>query len=124
VRTPCEVLLLDQFIHEDVFGRIDPELIVYSELASPNHYPAAGRRPHQLPAWEKVEYLGKGPSVVHTLDVPRYAEMVRFVFGRLGWDGERFDVYRVRIQYPVIPSAVAMRHELPKPPDAVDQTDA
>jgi hypothetical protein len=116
VRTPCELLLLDQFVHEDVFGRISPELVVYSELEGPNHYPAAGRKPNQLPTWETVEYLGKGPTVVHILDVPRYAEMVRYVFRKLGWDGDRFDVYRVRLEYPVIPTAVAMRHELPETP--------
>ena len=65
-----------------------------------------------------VSYLGKGPSVLHTPDVPRYAQMGRYVFERVGWDGDRFDVYRCRVEYPVMPSSVAMCFDLPEAPQA------
>ena len=116
MRTPSEVLLFDQFVHEDVFGPITPEVLVYGDLRGGSEIPGDQRARDQLPAWETVEYLGKGPGVIHTPDVPRYAEMARYVFDRLGWDGERFDVYRIRVQYPIIPSSVVMRHELPERP--------
>jgi hypothetical protein len=116
MRTPCEVLLFDQFVHEDMFGLISPDLLVYSDLDRAFEVPRPQRERDRLPTWEMVEYLGKGPSVIHTPDVPRYAEMARYVFAQLGWDGERFDVYRIRIQYPIIPSTVVMRHELPERP--------
>jgi hypothetical protein len=116
MRTPCEVLLFDQFVHEDLFGRISPELHVYSDLRGGPEIPRHQRERDRLPAWEQVEYLGKGPTVIRTPDVPGYAEMARYALGRLGWDGERFDVYRIRLLYPVIPSTVVMRHELPERP--------
>jgi hypothetical protein len=112
VREPCEVLINDLFVHEDMFGPLTPELIVYGDLRGGPEYPGGGHEPPRLPVGETVDYLGKGPDVVATPDVPRYAELARYVFERLGWDGEHFDVYRVRLAYPVVPSIVLMRHPL------------
>jgi hypothetical protein len=42
--------------------------------------------------------------------------MIRYALGKLGWDGERFDVYRVEMQYPIIPTSVIMMHDLPEAP--------
>ncbi len=117
MHTPCEALLFDLFVHEDLFGPIEPELHVYSELAGGMPIPPIeGRERDRLPTWDIVEYLGKGTSVVHTPHVPRYAEMIRSSVDKLGWDGERFDVYRVQIQYPIIPTSVLMMQELPEAP--------
>jgi hypothetical protein len=112
VRAPCEVLINDLFVHEDMFGPLTPELIVFGDLLGGPEYPGGGREPPRLPVDEAVDYLGKGPGGIATADVPRYAELARYVFERLGWDGERFDVYRVRVAYPVVPSIVVMRHPL------------
>lgn len=112
VRTPCEVLINDLFVHEDMFGPLTPELVVYGDLVGGPEYPGGGREPPRLPVDESVDYLGKGPGGVATTDVPRYAELASHVFERLGWNGARFDVYRVRVAYPVVPSIVVMRHPL------------
>jgi len=112
VRTPCEVLINDLFVHEDMFGPLKPELIIYGDLPGAPEYPAGGREPPRLPINGAVEYLGKGAGVVGTPDVPRYVELAQYVFDRLGWDGQRFDVYRVRMAYPVFSSIVVMRHPL------------
>lgn len=116
MRTPCEALVLDQLVHEDLFGRISPELIVYSELSDRPSIPFPGMEPDRLPVSESVEYLGREPSVVYTPHVARYAEMVQYVFDKLGLDGERFDVYRAVLLYPPIPTSVVMSHELPEAP--------
>lgn len=120
VGTPCEVLLFDQFVRKDVYGPLKPELVVYSELGGLPPYPAGTRDRDQLCINQRVQHLGRGPSVVHSPNVPCYAEMVRYVFDRLGWHGELFDVYRIRLQYPFIPTTVVMRHELPERPTQAD----
>ncbi len=112
VREPCEVLINDLFVHEEMFGPLTPEVILYGDLGGGPEYPAGGREPPRLPVEESVDYLGKGPSVVATPDVPRYAKLAGYVFERLGWEGARFDVYRVRMPYPVLPAIIAMRHPL------------
>ena len=112
IRTPCEVLINDLFVHEEMFGPLKPELIVYSDLLGGPEYPAGGHEPTRLPIHGSVDYLGKGPGVVATTDVPRYVELAQHVFDRLGWDGQRFDVYRVRVAYPILSSIIVMKHPL------------
>ncbi len=118
VRTPCEALVLDLLVHEDLYVPLDLELIVYGELAGRSPVLLIeGHAGNRLPTLESIEHLGKGSAVVHTPHVPRYAEMIRHTFDKLGWDGNRFDVYRVQIQYPIIPASVLMMHELPEAPE-------
>ncbi|MCH7721057.1 MAG: hypothetical protein IH988_08730 [Planctomycetes bacterium] len=115
---PSEVVIVDFLIREDTFGPITPEAAVYGLLPGASPFPSTNPDRHQLALDESVIYLGKGPSVLHTPDVPKYPDMARFIFDRLGWDGERFDVYRCRIEYPVVPSEVLIRHDMPDPPGA------
>jgi hypothetical protein len=116
VRTPCEVLINDLFVHKDTFGPLKPELVVYGDLLGGPEYPAGGHEPLRLPINGSVDYLGRGPGVAATPDVPRYPELAQHVFERLGWDGQAFDVYRARIAYPILSSLVVMRHSLRERP--------
>ena len=110
VRTPCELLILDQFIHEDVYGRISPKLQVFAPLDADAPYETG-----EIPASETVFYAGKASIQLRTPEIPRYNQMVRFVFDRMGWDIAKFDVYRVRVPYPVMPSYARMVYDLPAP---------
>lgn len=118
VHVPCEVLLVDLLIHCDTYepGVVSPRVYVYGELFPGPPWPAPSRARDLLPITESVVYLGRGPSVMRTSDVPRYPEMIQYVLDRLGWAGEHFDVYRVRLAYPVTPTTVTLRFELPEPP--------
>jgi hypothetical protein len=116
VRIPCETLLLDLVIREDTCGSIEP-----TASASADHLaevqPAGTHTPWQdLGPREPVVHLGRGASVLYTPDYPRYPELGRYVFEQLGWDGDRFDVYRCRIEYPILPSTVALFFNLPAAP--------
>ncbi len=111
-RTPVVWLVQDLFVHESIYGRLHPQCRVYSELHERARYPASGRGRGVLPVRQDVSYLGKGAGVVQTPTIPQYTEMAAYVFERLGWDAGRFDVYRVQMQFPVIPSMVVISHPL------------
>lgn len=111
-RTPCEALVFDHFVHKDLFNGGRPELRVYSTLGGPDTWQERDR----LPLPESIEYLGQGPAVLQTPDVPRYEAMARYVFDTLAWDAEQFDVYRARLHYPPTPTAVVIRYQLPERP--------
>lgn len=114
VRTPTELLIQDMLMHRDAPVQGEPWVKVYNDV-------------HQLaglaPSYEEsrdVLRMGEvvtrhGPDVLETdtPEVPRYGEMVRFVCDRLGCDLNDFELFRVRIRYPVVPSnvltAVALR---------------
>jgi len=112
---PTEKLIVDFLIHEDTYGPLRPKVSIYgNNLIVP---PLGLEREHDvLDMRQTVTYLGKGPSVLHSPDVPRYPTMARHVFDKLGWEGERFDVYRCAIDYPVVPCSVVVWFPLPEAP--------
>ena len=115
VRVPVEVLISDTLIHEDLYGLLTPTASVYADHdRSPRAQTFQVSESNLLPMRVSAVYLGKGPSVLHTKDIPRYPDMVQSAFDRLGWDGERFDVYRCRVVYPVMPSTVVVDIDLPE----------
>jgi hypothetical protein len=116
VCTPCEVLVFDYVVHDTVYGPMAPELAVRSALGEE---PSPATNPYELPRLPvtgSVQYIGKGAAALRLSDVPRYAELGQYVFTRLGWDGNRFDVYRVRLEYPPIPTLVTIEHALQPSP--------
>lgn len=115
LRTPCDKLLFDVLIHEDVYRDLHPMLVLHSELAGGPPFPGGHAR-NNLPVFETVEPIGRGPSAVHSPEVPRYGQMVRYVIDKLGCDGSRLKVYRVRVAFPPIPTSLAVRYELPERP--------
>lgn len=119
IRTPVETLVHDLFVHRDLFGPIDPKMLVYSELAGKPWYETAqSQRPeyHMLPFPERVEHLGRAGTAVHTPHVPQYEEMMRHVFGKLEWSLDDCDVYRLTMAYPVLATAVVLRFRMPTRP--------
>lgn len=124
VRAPCEALILDQFIHEDLFGRIQPQLRMYRDLTGAPPASGTSRQEDQMPIFETVRHLGKGLSGIRTPDVHRYVEMATYVFERFGWDPDRFHVYRARVEYPPMPTMVCMEHPLPERPEPARGRDA
>jgi len=115
--TPCETLIFDQIAHENIFGDLYPTLAVYSELGQLAPFLSSPESHRDLlPVTETVEYLGTGVFSLHTPHVPHYAQMARFAFERLGWDAERFKVYRLRMKFPIIPTSVVIRYDLPERP--------
>lgn len=115
VFTPCEALVLDLVVHSEAFGPIQPGFAIYSALGSASLFPA-GRHRVLEPAHETAEYLGRGPLVMHTADVPDYVRLSQYVFNRMEWDGEAFDVFRVRVAYPLMPTSNILSHAMPEQP--------
>ncbi len=117
IRVPCDSLFLDLLVREDTFGPLRPTVHMCADHLAELRAPGASAW-QPLEPYESVEYLGKGASVLYTPEYPRYPELGRYAFERLGWDAERFDVYRCRVEYPVLPSTMAMFFDLPDAPIA------
>jgi hypothetical protein len=115
VRTPSERLHIDVFIHRDLEPKATPQLTVYSDL-----FPAVVNtlRPKRdvlhMPA--EVVKLNAEPAAIFTPQLPRHGELVAHVCRRLDWTQTDFVLYRVMIEYPVLPSAVSLRWGLEEEP--------
>jgi hypothetical protein len=113
VRTPCETLVYDHLVHRDLFPGQVRTLRVYSELISP----VSRDERDLLRVSEQVQYLGRGITRLPTAEVPRYLELMELVLGRMSWNAEDFELYRVRMRYPPLPVAVMLHHDLRDPPE-------
>ena len=114
-RTPSELLITDLILHRDLFEDPAPRLEVLSDLFGD----ALAIEPFEcdrLETSETIELLGAGVEVLRAPEIPRYTEMIRYAYDRLGWKGSEFDVYRLRIAYPLIPTCLFIRQELPAAP--------
>jgi hypothetical protein len=114
VNKPCEVLIHDLILHRGLFDGAQPMARVFSELSGPVVGHESLSHLEQLPMTVTVKQLGCGPDVSACSDVPKYTELLRWTFERLGWDGGDFDVYRARMLYPVVPSSVVLTVEMPE----------
>lgn len=114
VRTPAAVLVCDLLMHEAFFGDVEVRASVYDDLLGDAMRRGAARERYRLASLGKVERLGRAPAAVQSPDVPRYSRMMQHVMDRLGWEAERFEVHRVRIEMPFLPTSVVMTIDLPE----------
>jgi hypothetical protein len=118
VRTPCEILLNDVLVQRGLFRETPPTFFACSDHRG-DVLSVLQRPQDRLPIREDVLAIGRGISRLHTPEMPSYAELARYVFERLGWNPDEFDVWRCRVEYPVMPSSVVVQFDLPEKPDAV-----
>jgi hypothetical protein len=117
VSLPSRLLIFDVILHTDAYPGSDPHLYLYDPgfagVADVND-PLRDR--DRLAMSEVVESMGSGVDGLRVPEMPRYVELLRHVFGRLGWDARAFRAYRCRIEYPIYPSQVSMAFErAPRP---------
>ncbi|MBX3356789.1 MAG: hypothetical protein KF745_00015 [Phycisphaeraceae bacterium] len=109
VRVPAELLHYDLFVHSSLFGRVERELRVFSDLASPIAFDDSD----SLPVAERIAPLGRGVALAQTPDIPAYTDLASAAFYALGANADDYDLFRVRMPYPPMPVTVMMRHPLP-----------
>jgi hypothetical protein len=100
-KTPTEVAILELLVHRPSFGIVAPQIIVHATTPEDDAVDII-RSPNQFQFNEKVIPLGPASSLSPSMDVPRYPELMKHAFSCLGWNAAEFDVYRVRLQYPVL----------------------
>ncbi len=108
VRTPAEMLHFDLYVKAGLFGDVDRELRVFSDLASPYAF----EDKDALCVSDQVAHLNRGVSLAQAPDLPGYSDLVKSVFGRIGVDPAEYELYRIRMAYPPLPTTVMMKHEL------------
>ena len=114
VRVPCDLLHVDLIVHKDLFVKTQPEASLVSTLHT--GMSLEFRKSDRLPIELEFASLGRGLGKVKDRTRDRHAELVRWALHEAGWIAEDFDVYRVKLQYPPLPSGVCFDWERPKAP--------
>ena len=111
VRTPAETLHLDLLVAHGLFGEVEREAVVFSDLASS----VAFGDEHELRVSAGVVKLGRGLGMSQTPDIPGYAGLCESVCDLAGIDPDGYELFRVRLEYPPVPTTVMVRHPLLEP---------
>lgn len=109
VRIPCETVHYDMFVHRELFGEVERELLVYSELVSAVSFDERD----EIRVSDQIKTMGMGVSLAQAPDIAGYPDLARSVFDRLGVNPDDYELYRVRMAYPPMPTSVVIRHALP-----------
>jgi hypothetical protein len=110
--TPCESLVQDVLVHEGAGVRGPFTVAAYGDARGEGFSARLDR--NRIPLAAEVERLGRGLDAVPAGELPRYRELIEHVHDRLGWRAEGFEVYRLRVRYPVTPSMVVVEFPLEK----------
>lgn len=108
VRTPTEMLHFDLFVRAGLFGEVERELRVFSDLASPTSF----EEQDALSVSDRIVSMGRGVGLAQAPDLPGYADLASSVFDRLGLDSSEYELYRIRMAYAPMPATVMMKHAL------------
>ncbi len=105
VSIPTETLVNEILVPEGMTDPATARAAVYGRRLAVER--VLERRPADLlPQREAVAYFRALDGLPSLPEVPRHTEAVRHVLGTLGWLGTRFDVYRCRVEYPVLHTLV------------------
>jgi hypothetical protein len=108
ITIPTEALVLDVMLSAGWSDPSTARAAVYGRRHHPEHVEEK-RSADLFPQHETVSYLGALENIPPVAGAPYHQAAVRDVVGRYGWGGMRFDVYRCRIEYPVLHTLIALR---------------
>lgn len=105
VDIPTKRLTMDMFVHKDVYVDSTPEISVYDMVPIAKELPGIMRSPERERArvgvQERITSITGGLPHARLPHIPRYAEMLKRVCDKLGWNPGDFRGYRLDVQYPV-----------------------
>lgn len=113
ITRPVRTAIIDLVVEEGTLSQdIRPRgfMTARNNMVPPPHEMWSSQ---QLSPGEPALRLGRGPATLLTPEAPRYADLVEWSIRRAGWDPERFETWRVRVEYPVTLSTVGIVYELP-----------
>lgn len=115
VRTiPTKSGTLNVLVHTPTFGIVEPEVFWQRTGDGQNLNPAEHpERLLTLPP-DCLSVLAGGIDSLATPELPRQADLVRWALDRLGWAHSEFQVFRCRVEYPLVPSSLSLVFPLPE----------
>ena len=115
VHTPVENLYLDLLLHNDLVPKAIPELTVYTDLRHSDDGPRTNRQ--QLKALGGLYHLGSAADSTFDPEWPPCASLIEHITNQLAWDLSQFQIYRVRLEHPIMPSLVEVSWPLQTSPN-------
>ncbi len=119
INIPSRRMHFDIFVHQDLYTRSFPELLIYdTTINGQADINDPSREVDQLDLLESIESLGAGLDRFGSSHVPNYRTMLSEVCDKLGYDGSTLRGYRCISDYPIYGSQYAMTFQTQDKPDS------
>lgn len=113
LRTPCDLAVLELHFQRDLIPSGPFRALLMNQMQTAVGFPnPMGEVPPSLPLDAEVERVGRADQAVPLLDVPDHSKITRWVYEQLGASAEDFDVFRLRLRFPPIPTMLVMKTAL------------
>lgn len=113
VQVPCEEIILDLLVPEDRSAKTTPNVTTLGVINDPLSGSARRDDPDcRLPGAHAGQYLGNTIESLRCDEIPSCPELIRAAIRRTGWTDPRYNIYRVRIPYPVLHSHAGLESML------------
>lgn len=108
ISVPAEEVVIDLLISR---GWTDPESVCSQTHGNVGAIDRAATRQEKylMPATETASYLGTSIEALGHKSMPKAVKMIRSVLRQHGWLKEEFDLYRCRVRFPILHSAVSIQ---------------
>lgn len=105
IHRPCEVAIIDLLLARDQERWCEPSASVYLRIDDVDQ--VGERRPQDKHPWDVPVTRVEGLREVAPIpEAPDYVAAVASLLERYGWSEREFDLYRVRMEYPVLHSLI------------------
>lgn len=117
INIPTRRSQFDLLIHQDLYPGESPDLRVYdTAILGQADINDPTRDINRFDLLETITPLGQGVRRFGSSDVPRYRTLLEHVCRALDLDGDRLRGHRVRLEYPIYGSQIAMTLRTTNPP--------
>jgi hypothetical protein len=112
---PTRTQVIDNWVHRPTWPNMVPSAGVFAHL--PRRVASVvDREGVRLPFSETFNFMGSGADVARIREVPRYPDLIKYACEKMGWRFEEMDLYRIRIEYPLMDSNILLRLQSPPVP--------
>jgi hypothetical protein len=112
IRTPVRWFISDVIAHPN-YAPSNIQCAMFSDVAGVPDSSFRSERDRLVSAI-KIDRLGRERNALYTPQIPQYPAMIGHVLDRLGWAESEFDVFRVAVEHPVMPSSIDFQWPLPE----------
>jgi hypothetical protein len=93
-----------------------PKVLVYGFPHGGMEAPSAQTPRNEIKCVCPIKQLPDSLTALATPRIPHYHKYLARIFEQIGYSASDFVMYRVQMQYPVMPSRILLRMDLPERP--------
>lgn len=109
IHMPTETAVVDVWTHRDLYPDARPRGRLIGELFGTPWFDQHPDFAERLVLPEQPETIGAGLRSAHVVDAPEYADVIAYAFDQLEWNAEDFTLHRLRLEFPVIATALVLQ---------------